>query len=102
VALGLAASDGLYLPTRRLPLALRAKGAAAAWASAHEGLEGTPRFERRALDLIEKVRQGDVAPRPATPDVCETCDYDGACRKPRFVIAALGGDEREASKGEGP
>jgi ATP-dependent helicase/nuclease subunit B len=102
VALGFAASAGLYLPTRRLPLALRAKGAAAAWASSHEGVEGTPRFERRALDLIEKVRQGDVAPRPVEPAVCETCDYDGACRKPRFVIAALGGDEREASKGEGP
>jgi RecB family exonuclease len=102
VALGVAAPAGLYLPTRRLPLALRPKGAAAAWTFAHEGLDGIPRFERRALDLIEKVRQGDVAPRPATPDVCQTCDYDGACRKPRFVIAALSGDEREASKGEGP
>jgi RecB family exonuclease len=101
-ALGLAAADGLYLPTRRLPLGTRSKGPARAWASAHETLEGMPRFARRALDIVEKVRQGDVAPRPADPDACQKCDFDGACRKPRFVIAALSGDDVDASKREGP
>ncbi len=100
-ALGLPALDGLYLPTRRLPLAARSKGAAAAWTSAHDTSEGTPRFERRALEILGKVRQGDVAPRPAGPDVCRTCDFDGACRKPRFVIGALGGEDSDATSGEG-
>jgi hypothetical protein len=105
VALGLAAEEGLYLPTRRLrPVAL-SRGQVAAWSVAHEPvegtLEGTPRFERRALHVVERARQGDVAPRPADAGVCENCDFDRACRKPRFVITALGADDPDASSREG-
>jgi RecB family exonuclease len=100
-ALGLAASDGLYLPTRRLPLGPRSRGSAGAWAAAHEMLEGKARYEHRALEILARVRQGDIEPHPADPGVCQRCDFDGVCRKPRFVIAALCGDDPDASKHEG-
>jgi hypothetical protein len=101
-ALGLAVEDGLYLPTLRLPSVYRPKGPVASWATAHEELEGIPRFERRALDIVARVRGGDVEPRPPDPEVCERCDFDGACRKPRFVIAALSVDELDESNRESP
>jgi ATP-dependent helicase/nuclease subunit B len=100
-ALGVAAVEGLYLPTLRLSPVGRSKGQAAAWASAHEPCEDAPRFERRALELVGRARQGDVAPHPSDPAVCQKCDFDGACRKPRFVIAALGGDDPDGSTPEG-
>jgi hypothetical protein len=88
LALDLPSAAGSYLPTRRLSISYRARGYEAAWEKAHELEEGLPRYARRALDLVERVRHGDVEPRPVRPETCEVCDFDGVCRKPRFVIVA--------------
>jgi RecB family exonuclease len=58
------------------------------WSALHTALPGraTP-IEARALDLVRRVRQGGIAPRPADDSACTTCDLSGGCRKPRFAIA---------------
>jgi hypothetical protein len=88
----------LYLPTRHLSIAHRTRGSDAAWTRAHTEDHGLPRFERRALELMERVRRGDVEPRPATPDKCRWCDHDGACRKPRFVIEGTLADDPDEAR----
>jgi ATP-dependent helicase/nuclease subunit B len=93
-------TSGMYLATRRLSPDHRTRGSEAAWLRAHAPEDGLPRFERRALELIQTVRGGDLAPRPARPEVCRFCDHDGACRKPRFVIeGALADDADDARSG---
>jgi hypothetical protein len=41
----------------------------------------------RTLTVIGHVREGDVAPLPGDARVCDRCAYDGACRRPRFVVS---------------
>jgi ATP-dependent helicase/nuclease subunit B len=67
----------------------------ARWSALHAATEGraTP-IEERALDVVRRVRQGGVAPRPREESACATCDASGGCRKPRFAIAR---DEEEAT-----
>jgi ATP-dependent helicase/nuclease subunit B len=67
----------------------------AAWTALHSGAPGraTP-IEVRALDVIRRVRQGGLAPRPHDDSACATCDSSGGCRKPRFAIAR---DDEDAS-----
>ncbi len=65
----------------------------ATWAALHAG-DGTTKVEERALDLVRRVRQGGLAPRPSDESACATCDVSGGCRKPRFAIAR---DEDEGS-----
>jgi ATP-dependent helicase/nuclease subunit B len=88
LTLDIPAAPGMYLPTRYLSVSYRTRGSEAAWEKAHELEGGLPRYARRALDLMRRVRQGDVEARPARPETCEFCDFDGVCRKPRFVITA--------------
>jgi RecB family exonuclease len=88
LASNLPTAPGAYLPTRHLSLAYRARGAESAWAKAHEIEGGWPRYARRALDIVGRVRRGDVEARPSHSATCEVCDFDGVCRKPRFVISA--------------
>jgi hypothetical protein len=88
LGLDLPSAAGSYLPTRRLSVSYRTRGSETAWEKAHELEEGLPRYARRALALVERVRHGDVEPRPARPETCEVCDFDGVCRKPRFIIVA--------------
>jgi ATP-dependent helicase/nuclease subunit B len=90
-------SDALYLPTRvKGPLPQGpTKAHAEAWARACLLVEGRASFETRALEIIQAVRAGGLAPTPADPHVCESCSFDGGCRKPRFAISAEREDEPE-------
>ncbi len=54
------------------------------------------RIEGKALDVVRRVRQGGLAPRPREESACTTCDASGGCRKPRFAIAR---DEDDGSAG---
>jgi hypothetical protein len=56
------------------------------WAAAHEIEGGIARFEATVLDRVMDVRSGRVEVRPFSETSCEHCDYDGVCRKPRFVV----------------
>ena len=98
-ALGKPATSGMYLATRRLSPVYRTRGREAAWLRANALEEGLARFERRALDRMRSVREGDLAPRPASPGVCRFCDHDGACRKPRFVIEGTLADDEDGARG---
>jgi ATP-dependent helicase/nuclease subunit B len=68
----------------------------ASWASLHArtGAEGATPIEEKALDVVRRVRQGGIAPRPQQESACATCDMSGGCRKPRFAIAR---DEDESA-----
>jgi RecB family exonuclease len=101
LALGLGSAPGMYVPTRRISAWVGGKGATEAWARAHALEEGVPRFERRALELVGRVRRGDLEPRPKSPETCRVCDLDGVCRKPRFVIvSALEDGQEDARDGD--
>jgi hypothetical protein len=90
-------STGLYLPTRvrgQLPQAMP-RGLAEAWSLTTVVVEGLAPFEARALDLVEQVRAGELSPLPRDKHACDTCSFDGGCRKPRFAISAEREDEPE-------
>lgn len=94
--------EGLYLPTRSpsVRAGYRPKGHVEAWTRALEEEDGAPRFEGRAVVVVEEVRAGAIPPIPDDPRACELCAYDGGCRKPRFSVGASreDGDEREAER----
>jgi ATP-dependent helicase/nuclease subunit B len=98
IALGVPAAPGVYLPTRRLARSFMWKDAASAWDKAHVREGEVPRFARRALDLVDRARHGDVEARPKSPETCRVCDFDGVCRKPRFVIVSALEDGQEESR----
>jgi ATP-dependent helicase/nuclease subunit B len=98
-ALNVPATAGVYLPTRRLAPSFVPKDTAGAWGRSHALEDGTPHFVRRALDLVTRVRSGDIEARPANPETCRTCDFDGICRKPRFVILSALEEEEETRDG---
>jgi ATP-dependent helicase/nuclease subunit B len=97
-ALGVPATAGIYLPTRRLAPSYAPRDATDAFRRAHTMEDGVWRYVRRALDLVTSVREGVVTARPANPESCRTCDFDGVCRKPRFVIASDLEDSQEEVK----
>jgi RecB family exonuclease len=95
-ALDATSADAIYLPTNGRALRpgyARSERATAAWRYAIEDVEGRPRAERRALDVVRSLRDGVVAPHPADPSICMSCSFDGGCRKPRFAIARADDDE---------
>jgi ATP-dependent helicase/nuclease subunit B len=88
-------SGGVYLPTLMLDPSYAA-GFAAAWDEAMG--EGEGGVVPRTLGVVEGIRRGVVAPLPPDERVCDRCPYDGACRRPRFVVTE---DEEVATGGEG-
>ena len=91
-----AESFGTYLPAHAASLPPRKRrmlASAKAWASANESIEGRPRAEALALDVVRAIRGGAVAPLPIDKSACETCAFDGGCRKPRFVIRGTSSEE---------
>jgi RecB family exonuclease len=84
--------DGLYLATQRLRPGALPKKQRERWELAHEPISGVPRFEVRLTALVETLRAGDLAVRPAAPSSCAQCDFDGVCRKPRFAAVAPADD----------
>jgi hypothetical protein len=54
--------------------------------------DGARPIVRRVLDLVGEGRAGDLVPTKDTAP-CARCVLDGICRKPRFVVPAVEGDE---------
>jgi len=99
--LGAQHADGMYLPTHQLDRTYSTSAYANAWAEAMG--DGETGVTARTLAVVRAVREGVVAPVPGDPRVCDYCAYDGACRRPRFVVSEEdegGGDPR--ARGEGP
>jgi RecB family exonuclease len=92
-ALERAAAAGLYLGTRRLGPGDAPKRHLERWNDAHVREEGVARFERAVLGRVAEARQGRVEVRPYDASSCERCDYEGVCRKPRFLPTLPGDDE---------
>ena len=94
-ALGAVDASGLYVPVAELepgfggddPLAKR-------WAETMA--DGAAPLRARVLDVMARVRRGELAPTPEEESFCDSCSYDGVCRRPRFVAA-----EEEPSGGGG-
>jgi hypothetical protein len=52
-----------------------------------EALQGNPPpVEKRMLEIVQRVRDGALAPLPHNERICTHCEADGGCRKPRFAI----------------
>ncbi|WP_394843686.1 PD-(D/E)XK nuclease family protein [Pendulispora brunnea] len=83
--LAAAYAEGLYLPYHQLDRTYSVAGYANAWKESMGESESGVKV--RTLTVIGHVREGDVAPLPGDPRVCDRCAYDGACRRPRFVVA---------------
>jgi hypothetical protein len=56
-------------------------------------------IEVRALDVVRRVRSGDVTPRPVDELACRTCPFSGGCRRPRFAMPAEEDDARSGGEG---
>ncbi len=56
------------------------------------GGDGARPIVRRVLDLVGEGRAGDLVPTKATAP-CARCVLDGICRKPRFTVPAVEGEE---------
>ena len=63
-----------------------------------EGLLADRTVERTVLAVVNRLRQGDLAPRPPTETLCRTCGLAGGCRRPRFAMPA----EEDELGGLGP
>jgi RecB family exonuclease len=89
-ALGAATAYGRYLstvsPAERSTAAFDARFADLVTASA----DGSTEASRAVLELVRSLRAGEVAPRPSAAKWCAQCGLDGACRRPRFAVTAVG------------
>lgn len=61
-----------------------------------DGLLADGTVGRVALAVVQRLREGDVAPRPPNETLCRTCGLAGGCRRPRFAMPA---EEDEAGGG---
>lgn len=50
-------------------------------------VESIAPVEQRALDVLEGIRAGRLAPLPADETICRSCSFSGGCRKPRFAMS---------------
>jgi RecB family exonuclease len=85
-------SEGLYLPMSELvpgyapPVAF-----AAAWREKVETDSPHPPHQPAvviaALDLLKRFRKGAIAPLPLEDRFCDHCEFDGGCRRPRFIVS---------------
>lgn len=96
-AMGRVESEGMYLAVEGLRVGGRPKRHAERWSEATEATDGVPRFEKRIAHLVSLLRTGHVGVRPYEASSCKHCDFDGVCRKPRFVPTA---PDPESSDGD--
>lgn len=88
--------------------ALRGKQGWAGWQVAEEPVEGATqsspedlravmqRAVGAAVEAVNRIREGVIAPNPADPQRCETCAYRDICRVESAVqVAAAGGEFSE-------
>lgn len=94
---GARAATGLYLPTSMLDPSYAGGGGAASAAWDEAMGDGPTGVVARTQGVVHAVRGGAIAPAPPDDRVCDLCDYDGACRRPRFVVS----EEEEGAGGEG-
>jgi hypothetical protein len=93
-------TTGVYLPTQPRDLADEASSSGRSGARARgrmdelvrKDADGLAPIERRALEILGRVRRGDLVPVPVDDGECQRCSVSGACRKPRFAMAALEDD----------
>lgn len=90
-ALGRADVTGIYFSLRDEVLARPNEKDRCADVVAQQ-IEGA--IEVRALDVVRRVRRGDVTPRPEDELSCRTCPFSGGCRRPRFAMPAEEDDGR--------
>ena len=84
--LGVPRAEGLYLPTLT-PETPATAAFAARWEELlREDDEGRAPIDVAVLDVVRRLRAGDVAPQPPRRGVCERCHLEGGCRRPRFAI----------------
>jgi len=84
--LGVPRAEGLYLPTLT-PETPATAAFTARWEEIlREDDEGLARIDVTVLDVVRKLRAGDVSPEPISPSVCERCHLEGGCRRPRFAV----------------
>ena len=84
--LGVPRASGLYLPTLT-PETPATAAFSARWEEiSREDEEGRAPIDTAVLDIVRKLRAGDVAPQPVAPRFCERCHLEGGCRRPRFAI----------------
>jgi len=94
--LGAKHADGMYLPTHQLDRTYSTAAYANAWAAAMG--DGESGVAARTLAVVRAVRDGVVVPRPSDARVCDWCAYDGACRRPRFVVTEEDEPERSGRR----
>ena len=85
-AIGATESAGLYVPVAELDPSFRSDDALdARWRETMDA--GAAPLRERVLEVMGRVRRGELVPTPEEETFCDTCSYDGVCRRPRFVAA---------------
>lgn len=90
--LGAVRSDGLYLPMSELIPGYAPPAAfSATWREKVETDSPDPPHRpvvvMAALDLLKRFRSGTIAPLPLEDRFCDHCEFDGGCRRPRFIVS---------------
>jgi len=91
-ALGAIDASGRYLPMQELdPTNAPGKDFLEAWRALFATLgdardEGATKLHLTIASSLRDIRAGALAPRAREEATCDVCSYDGACRRPRFVI----------------
>lgn len=85
-------SEGLYLPMSELiPGYAPPPAFAAMWRekvdTASPDPPHLPVVQASALDLLKRFRNGTIAPLPLEDRFCDHCEFDGGCRRPRFIVS---------------
>lgn len=80
-------AEGLYIPARDIPSAMNSRARFdAKWEEVGAGERARPELSRRVLAILGDVRRGKLMPVPSDPRDCDYCNFDGICRRPRFVV----------------
>jgi len=87
-ALRAAGASGRYLPMQELePGNAPSKDFLEKWRALFAiAPDGETRLHLTVAARIRDVRAGALAPRPSDETACDICNYDGACRRPRFIV----------------
>lgn len=85
-------SEGLYLPMSELiPGYAPPPAFAATWRekvdTASPDPPHLPVVQASALELLKRFRNGTIAPLPLEDRFCDHCEFDGGCRRPRFIVS---------------
>ena len=86
--LGAVRSEGLYLPMSELvPEYAPPAAFGAAWREKVQSGSPHPPVVIAALALLKRFRTGVIAPLPLEDRFCDHCEFDGGCRRPRFIVS---------------